>query len=268
MHLSFWLIVILQVGRDNSVGIATGYGLDGLRIEFRWRRDFPHLSRPVLGPTKPPVQWVPDLSRGWRAAGTWRWPFTTFQCRLSWKSRAIPLLPLWAVRPVQSLSRAIPLLPLWTVRPVQSLSRAIPLLPLWTVRPLQSLSRAIPLLPLWTVRPVQSLSRAIPLLPLWTVRPVQSLSRAIPLLPLWTVRPVQSLSRAIPLLPLWTVRPVQSLSACTRVTFTFTFFFTFCKKGFQRIFCPFCRRLIAIFITLLAKVYSKRYAKVCLLLHL
>jgi len=33
--------------------------------------------------------------------------------------------------------------------------------------------------------------------------------------------------RAIPLLPLWAVRPVQSLSACTRVTFTFTFFLCF-----------------------------------------
>jgi hypothetical protein len=30
-------------------------------------------------------------------------------------------------------------------------------------------------------------------------------------------------SRAIPLLPLWAVRSVQSLSACTTVTFTFTF---------------------------------------------
>jgi len=29
--------------------------------------------------------------------------------------------------------------------------------------------------------------------------------------------------RSIPLLPLWAVRPVQSLSACTRVTFIFTF---------------------------------------------
>jgi len=31
--------------------------------------------------------------------------------------------PLWAVRPVQSLSRAITLLPLWTVRSVQRLSK-------------------------------------------------------------------------------------------------------------------------------------------------
>jgi len=55
---------MLQMGRDNSVGIATGYGLDGPGIESRWRRDFPHLSRPVLGPTQPPVQLVPGLSWG------------------------------------------------------------------------------------------------------------------------------------------------------------------------------------------------------------
>jgi hypothetical protein len=48
-------------GPGSSVGIATGYGLDGPGIEFR---DFPHLSRPVLGPTQPPAQWVPGLSRG------------------------------------------------------------------------------------------------------------------------------------------------------------------------------------------------------------
>ena len=40
-----------KVGRDGSVGIATGYGLDGPRIDSRWGRDFPHLFRPALGPT-------------------------------------------------------------------------------------------------------------------------------------------------------------------------------------------------------------------------
>ena len=35
--------------------ICDSYGLDGPGIESRWGRDFPHMSRPALGPTHSPV---------------------------------------------------------------------------------------------------------------------------------------------------------------------------------------------------------------------
>jgi hypothetical protein len=54
----------VRVGLDGSVNIATGYELEGPGIESRARRDFPHLSKPALGPTQPPVQRVPGLYRG------------------------------------------------------------------------------------------------------------------------------------------------------------------------------------------------------------
>jgi hypothetical protein len=51
------LTALLYLGRlGSSVGIETGYGLDGPGIESRWWRDFPHLSRPALRPSQPPVQ--------------------------------------------------------------------------------------------------------------------------------------------------------------------------------------------------------------------
>ena len=60
------------VGQDSSVGIATHYGLEGPGIESQWGRDFLHLSGPALGPCQSPVQWVPVLFPGGKAARAWR----------------------------------------------------------------------------------------------------------------------------------------------------------------------------------------------------
>ena len=88
---------------DSSVGIATGYRLDGLGIESRWERDFPRQSRLALGPAHPRVKWVPGLSRGKERPKRDADPEPLL---LPWsrKSRAISLILLLAVRPVKSLS--------------------------------------------------------------------------------------------------------------------------------------------------------------------
>ena len=62
--LLFAAIINLESsGPGSSVGKATDYGLDGAVIESRWGEIFCP-SRPALGPTQPPVQWVSFLSRG------------------------------------------------------------------------------------------------------------------------------------------------------------------------------------------------------------
>jgi hypothetical protein len=49
------------MNRRSSVGIATGYGLDDLgSVPEKGKKVFSSpLSRPALGSTKPPIQFVP-----------------------------------------------------------------------------------------------------------------------------------------------------------------------------------------------------------------
>jgi len=50
-------------GPGSSVGIATDYGQDGPASNPGGDEIFRHF-RPALGPTQPPVKWVPGLSWG------------------------------------------------------------------------------------------------------------------------------------------------------------------------------------------------------------
>jgi hypothetical protein len=80
----------ILIGRDISVGIATRYGLDGPGIDSRWGRDFSRPSRPALGPTQPPVQWVPGVSRSYSGRGVVLTTHPLLAPRLR-NGRAIPL---------------------------------------------------------------------------------------------------------------------------------------------------------------------------------
>jgi hypothetical protein len=79
-----WLTLLLYIRRRVSSGsIVSDYGLDDRAIGVRspaGAKVFPlvSVSRPALGPTQPPVQWVPGvLSPGCNsAAGAWHWPLT------------------------------------------------------------------------------------------------------------------------------------------------------------------------------------------------
>ena len=141
------------------------------------------------------------------------------------KIRAIPLLPLWAVRPVQSLSACtrVHLTPHSLLVPWSRKSRAIPLLPLWAVRPVQSLSACTRV----HLTPHPLYCRGQESVELYLYSPLgrtactepqclyKGATYPFPLLVPWSRK-----SRAIPLIPLWAVRPVQSLSACTTVHHT------------------------------------------------
>jgi hypothetical protein len=59
---------------SSSVGIATGFGLNGSEIKSRWGRDFPHLSRPAPAPPSLLYNGYRVFPGRRKQPGVWRWP--------------------------------------------------------------------------------------------------------------------------------------------------------------------------------------------------
>ena len=100
MLAAFRLYFIFQVtnlrgGPGSSVGIATDYRLDGPGSNPGGDQIF-RPYKPALGPTQPPVKWVPGLSRGVKCGrGVLLTTHPLLVPRLL-KSRVIPVPTLWA----------------------------------------------------------------------------------------------------------------------------------------------------------------------------
>ena len=99
----FHKILSFICGPGSIVSIATGYRLDGPEIESQWGQDLR---------TCPDRPWGPPslLYNGYRVfpgvKSSRGMTLTPHPLLVLWsrKSIAIPLLPLWAIQPVQSLS--------------------------------------------------------------------------------------------------------------------------------------------------------------------
>jgi len=152
--------------------------------------------------------------------GTWSFPGvksgwgvtpTPHRLLVPWsrKSRAIPLFPLWAVQPVQSLSVCTVQLYLYSPYGPYGLYRtSVPVQYSYTSTP--------PMYRTACTEPQCLYSTAIPLLPLWTIRSVQSLSACTIQLYLYSPYVPYGLYRhSVPVQYSYTSTPPMDRTACT-----------------------------------------------------
>jgi hypothetical protein len=95
-QLNYPFLYIREHGLGSSVSIVTDYGLDGPGIESRWRRDFPHPSRPALGAHPVSCKMGTGSFPGVKSGRGGTLTPHSLLVPWSWKSRAIPLPTLWA----------------------------------------------------------------------------------------------------------------------------------------------------------------------------
>jgi len=102
LRISFRVLSMIQSG--GVVGIAIGYGLDGPGIESHWGARFSALVQ--TGPGAHPASCTVGAGSFPGVQSSQGMMLTPHPLLVPWsrKGRAIPLLPLWVVRPVQSLS--------------------------------------------------------------------------------------------------------------------------------------------------------------------
>ena len=161
-------LIIVIGSRDSSVGIATRYGLDRSGDRIPVGENFPHLSRPGMGPIQPPEQWVPGPYRGRGkrpGRGADHSPHLAPRLKKEY-SYTSPLPPGF----LGLLNERTLLLSLYLYNPygphsmyrdsvaVQySYTSTPPMCRTACTKPQCLYSTAIPLLPLWTVQSAQSL---------------------------------------------------------------------------------------------------------------
>jgi hypothetical protein len=86
---------IIAAGPGSSVGIATDYWLDGRGSNPGGDEIF-RPSRPALGPTQPPIKWLPGPSLGVKCGRGVLLTTHPLLVPRSRKSRVIPLPTVWA----------------------------------------------------------------------------------------------------------------------------------------------------------------------------